>query len=73
MRDFKQNRPNQRGQELIVDILALELRIKSHLDKNGIRRRSAVSGKGSVPHIHIFSKIWLFNSRKQLFRQDLQD
>ena len=27
----------------IVDILALELRTKSHIDKNGIRRRSAVS------------------------------
>ena len=34
---------NQRGQELIIDILALELRTKSHIDKNGIRRRSAVS------------------------------
>ena len=27
----------------IVDILTLELRTKSHLDKNGIKRRSAVS------------------------------
>jgi predicted O-methyltransferase YrrM len=34
---------DQRGQELIIDILAFELRTKSHIDKNGIRRRSAVS------------------------------